>query len=43
VDRHVRRAWSAAELAPPPGESWEHVGDAVARFVAAATAGGHVG
>ena len=30
---HVSRDWSAAELAPPPGESWPRVAEEVARFV----------
>ena len=30
---HVSRHWTAAELAPPPGESWPCVADEVATFV----------
>ena len=30
---HVSRDWNAAELAPPPGESWPRVAEEVASFV----------
>jgi hypothetical protein len=43
VERHVRRRWTPAELAAPEAESWEHVGDAVARFVLGVTGEVRVG
>jgi hypothetical protein len=43
VDGHLRRRWTPAELAPPEAESWEHVGDAVARFVLGVTGQARVG
>jgi hypothetical protein len=36
---HVSRDWSAAELAPPPGEAWTSVADEVAAFVSRALCG----
>jgi glycosyltransferase involved in cell wall biosynthesis len=33
VLEHVQRSWMATELAPPPEESWQVVGETVARFV----------
>lgn len=44
VGEHVDRAWSEAELAPPPEEAWPAVAEQVAGFVArcvGAAAAGH--
>jgi hypothetical protein len=35
---HLRRDWTADELAPPAGESWDEVAPVIARFVTASIA-----
>ncbi|HEY7456606.1 MAG TPA: glycosyltransferase [Solirubrobacterales bacterium] len=40
VAAHVEREWTAAELAPPPGEAWPRVAAEVATFVEGCLRGG---
>lgn len=39
VREHVERAWTDAELAPPPEESWQVVGEELANFIEGCLAG----
>jgi hypothetical protein len=39
IRRHLSRGWSAAELAPPATESWDHVSRDVSQFLHAALNG----